>query len=124
MGFKHKLKRLERAARGALESIELADGSRYWYDPHRVAEETFLYGCACLRADSVADRPEPPEIWRVVANARDRRAARSKLYPDDGSSWSLFPFEEEALVERGELVHRSMVVGRGANDPAEDLSEP
>ncbi|MDP8899617.1 MAG: hypothetical protein M3N33_00395 [Actinomycetota bacterium] len=35
----------------------------------------------------------------------------------------LFPFDAEALVQRGGLVHRSLVAGRELDEPAEDRSE-
>ena len=35
----------------------------------------------------------------------------------------VFPYEPETLVERGELVPRSMVVGRELGEPLPDLSE-
>ena len=117
-----KLRRLEAEVRGTLDHIELADGSRHWYDRAETAKELFLYSCDCARAGRVADRPEPPEILRAVAGARDRRAALERVAPD--SPLSFFVFEREPLVERGELVHRSFVAGRDADDSAvEDLSE-
>ena len=116
-----RLRRLEAAVRGTLDHIELADGSRYWYDPAETAKELFLYSCDCARAGRVADRTEPPEILRAVAGARDRRAALERVAPD--SPLSFFAFERGPLVERGELVPRSFVAGRDADDSAvEDLS--
>ena len=117
-----KLRRLEAEVRRTLDHIELADGSRHWYDRAETAKELFLYSCASARAGRVADRPEPPEIVRAVAGARDRRAALDRVAPD--SPLSFFVVEREPLVERGELVHRSFVAGRDADDsPVEDLSE-
>ncbi len=70
----------------------------------------------------MADRPEPPEIVRAVAGAGDRRAALERVAPDPPMSF--FAFERGPLVERGELVARSFVAGRDADDSAvEDLSE-
>ncbi len=117
-----KLRRLEAAVRGILDHIELADGSLHWYDRAETAKELFLYSCDCLRADRVADRPEPPGIVRAVANARDRRAALEQASPD--SPTDFFAFERGPLVERGELVHRSFVAGQGPDEPVPDLSEP
>ena len=115
------MRRLEAAVRGTLDHIELADGSRYWYDPAETAKALYLYSCDCARAGRVADRPEPPEILHAVAGARDRRAALDRVAPD--SPLSFFVVEREPLVERGELVHRSFVAGRDADDSAvEDLS--
>ena len=116
-----RLRRLQAALRGQLDHIELADGSRHWYDPAETAKELYLYSCDCARAGRVADRPEPPEIVRAVAGARDRRAALERVAPD--SPLSFFAFEREPLVERGELVARSFVAWRDADDsPIEDLS--
>ena len=117
-----KLRRLEAEVRGTLDHIELADGSRHWYDRAETAKELFLYSCDCARTGRVADRPEPPEILRAVAGARDRRAALERVSPE--SPMSFFTFERGPLVERGELVQRSFVAGRDADDSAvEDLSE-
>jgi hypothetical protein len=52
---------------------------------------------------------------------RDRGTALSQLYPN--GSFGVFPYEPETLVERGELVPRSMVVGRELGEPLADLSE-
>jgi len=52
---------------------------------------------------------------------RDRGTALNQLYPI--GSFSVFPYEPGALVERGELVPRSMVVGRELGEPLPDLSE-
>jgi hypothetical protein len=38
-------------------------------------------------------------------------------------SFVIFPYDTEALVERGELVPRSMVVGKELGEPLPDLSE-
>ncbi len=121
MGFRDKMRRLEKATHGKLEYIELSDGSRYWYDPEAVGIELFLYGVDCLRANSAAERPEPPEMYQTLTRAGDRRAAFDRVHPD--GTWPLVPFDVEALVERGELVHRSMVAGKDVDDPVEDLSE-
>ena len=44
----------------------------------------------------------------------------NQLYPN--GSFGIFPYEVEALVERGELLPRSMVAGRELGEPLEDLS--
>jgi hypothetical protein len=69
----------------------------------------------CLRAQHDCEPfPEPPETVKAIAvaiaTARDRRATLDQLYP--GGSFGLFPYDPEALVERGELVPRSLVAGR------------
>ena len=69
----------------------------------------------CLRAQHDCEPfPEPPEtlkaIATAIARARDRRSALDQLYA--GGSFGLFPYDPEALVERGELVPRSLVAGR------------
>jgi hypothetical protein len=114
------LKRLERDARKDLASFALEDGSRYYYDPQ--SGDCFLHSMDCLRAQGDGEPfPEPPETLKAIARARDRRAALSQLYP--GGSFGVFPYEPEALIERGELVPRSLVAGRELGEPLEELSE-
>ena len=115
------IKRLERGAREDLESFILEDGSRFYYDP--TSAECFLHSMACMHAQGEGKTtfPESPETIRAIARACDRAAALHQLYP--GGSFSVFPYDVEALLECGELVPRSMVVGRELGEPLEDLSE-
>ena len=117
MGLKDELRRLRAALRGQLDSFELADGSRYWYDPEAVGAELFLFGCACLRAGAPEKRPPPPPIVLALVKARDRRAAFASLAPAP-----FWPYESESFFERGELVHRSMIAG-DVDGATADLSE-
>jgi hypothetical protein len=119
MGLRDELSRLRASLRGELESFELTDGNRFWFDPQAVGAELFLHGCACLRAGAPENRPEPPEILRALVRAKDRRAAFHALAPNP-----MFPYSYEAFVERGELVHRSMVAGRDVDGACADMSEP
>jgi hypothetical protein len=115
-----RLRGLQAKLRGQLDYFELEGGGRHWYDPQAACAELFLHGCACLRAGAPENRPEPPEIVRALARAKDRRAALEAVAPSP-----LWPYEYEAFFERGELVHRSMVSGQGLDDSAwADLSEP
>jgi hypothetical protein len=121
MGLRGWLKRLERGAREDLASFALEDGGRHYYDPQ--SGECFLQSMDCLRAQGNCEPfPEPPETLKAIARAKDRRAALEQLYPN--GSFDIFPYEPEALVERGELVPRSLVAGRELGDgPIPDLSE-
>ncbi len=121
MGLRDKMRRLESALRGQVESFELEDGSRHYYDP--VSPERFLHSMNCLRAQSEGETtfPEPPETVRAITRARDRAAALRQVY--GSGSFDIFPYEPEALVERGELVPRSMVAGRELGEVLPDLSE-
>lgn len=121
MGLKDKLRRLEQAARGELASFVLSGGSKHFYDPK--SGEMFLHGCSCIRAGTASPGvpfPEPPETITALTKARDRAAALEQVA---GAS-SIFPYDREALVERGELVPISLVAGRELGEPLEDLSEP
>jgi O-methyltransferase involved in polyketide biosynthesis len=123
MGLRRWIKRLERGASEDLASFVLADGSRYYFNP--TSAEIFLHSMDCLRAQGSAAGepfPEPPETVKAIARARDRGAALSQLYPN--GSFGIFPYEVEALLERGQLVPRSLVAGRELGEPLEDLSEP
>jgi hypothetical protein len=121
LGFRDKLRRLEQAARGHLESFELEDGSHCYYDP--ASAEVFLHSMDCLRAqgDGGTTFPEPPETVRAITRARDRAAALEQVY--GSGSFVIFPYDTEVLVERGELVPCSMVVGRELGERLPDLSE-
>jgi hypothetical protein len=120
VGFRDKLRRFEQAARDHLASFELEDGSRYYYDP--VSPERFLHTMDCLGAqgDGQTTFPQPPETVRALLRVRDRAAALEQVY--QSGSFVIFPYEHEALVERGELVPRSMVAGRELGEELEDLS--
>jgi hypothetical protein len=101
------LKRIERDARGALGSFELEDGTRHHYDP--MGAELYLHMCDCLRAQGEGvPFPEPPETIKAIARARNRRAAFEQVR--GGAMWELFPYEVDALIERGEIVPRSLDV--------------
>jgi hypothetical protein len=119
VGFRDKMRRLENAARDNLASFELVDGSRFYYDP--ASPELFLHICDCLTNHDKPKRPEPPEMVKALARAKDRRAAFSQTV--EGGDMGLFPYEVEALVERGEIVPRSLVVGYELGEPLPDLSE-
>src|SRR5918997_4651733 len=108
MGVKDRLRRLQKAARGKLDHIELADGSRYWFDRQEVFWVTFRFFTASMRADWKREpRPDPPAVLRAVADARNREQALSRVM--GGSSF--LALDEEALVERGEVVHRPLAPG-------------
>ena len=80
----------------------------------------------CLHPRRVRRRsfPEPPETIKALTRARNRAAA---LDTACGGGLGLFPYEREALLERGELVPHSLVAalvaGREPGEPLEDLSE-
>ena len=118
MGLRDELNRLRASLRGELESFDLEGGGKYWYDPQAVGAELFLHGCACLRAGAPENRPEPPEIVRALAKAKDRRAAFHALAPNP-----MFPYEREAFIRDGLLIHRSMVAGRDVHGEPVDLSD-
>jgi len=120
MGLRGKLRRLERDARGNLDSFQLEDGSRFYFDP--ASCEVFLHNSACLEAQSGGKTtfPEPPPVVKAIARARDRAAALNKVFE---GGFMVMPYDTEALIERGEFVPVSMVVGRELGEVAEDLSE-
>jgi hypothetical protein len=119
--MRHRLKRLEAAARDHLASFELEDGSRHWYDP--VSGERFLHSLDCLRAqgEGKTSFPEPPETVRALLRAKDRAAALAQLYPS--GTFDVFPYDKQAIIERGELVPRSLVAGKELGEALPDLSE-
>jgi hypothetical protein len=118
LGFRDKLRRFEQAARDHLESFVLEDGSRCYYDP--ASAEVFLHSMECLRAQGEGKTtfPEPPPVVKAIARAKNRDAAFEKVF--DGT-FSVVPYDTEALVNRGEFVPRSMVAGRELGETADDL---
>ena len=121
MGLRGKVRALERMAQGQVESFELEDGSRHYYDPS--SAERFLHSLECLRAqgEGKTSFPEPPETVRALLRAKDRAAALAQLY--GSGAFDIFPYDKQAIVERAELVPRSMVAGKELGEALSDLSE-
>jgi hypothetical protein len=105
-GMRRELARMREQVGG--RSILLSDGSRYRYVRDEVPMELFAHAADSIRADyQRVPRPEPPEILRAIARARDRRAALAQIYPDwenGPRGLSLSAYDVGALVETGELV--------------------
>ena len=132
MGPRDKLRRLEAAARGRLESFELLDGSRFYFNP--ASAELFLHWCNCARAGNARNWPEPPEVLRKVCEAKDIERALEKVRGE--GSFNFIVYEPEILINERRLEPRPLVsrydpgVGKHVPiDPYEyegprDLSEP
>ena len=119
MGLRGKLRQLERISREGLASFDLEDGSRHYFKAE--SGESFLHACDCLRAQGdCVPFPKPPDTIKALTRARNRAAALEAVC---GGGFGLFPYEVESLVERGELVPRSLVFGRELGEPLPDLSE-
>jgi hypothetical protein len=122
MGLKGRLDRLQKTMQGKLSSFELADGTRYFFEPMQAHKAAFGYWSDSLRADYRREpRPEPPEVLRAVAGARDRGDALDAVE----AGYSFLPVDREALVKRGEFLSRSLVAAEEDEDldPGQDLSE-
>lgn len=122
MSLRGKLDRLEKTMRGQLAHFELAGGRRYYFDPDEAFKITFGFFGDSLTADYRREpRPEPPDLLKAVADAKDRGEA---LFRVMGKA-SLLPIDRGALIERGELKPRSLVAGREYEDLGvlEDPSE-
>ena len=120
VGLKDKMRRLEDVLSDQLESFELEDGSRFYFDP--TSGERFLHSMSCLRTQGEGKTtfPEPPPVVKAIARAKDRAAAFEKVY---SGNFTVMSYDTEALIERGEFVPISMVVGRKLGEVLEDLSE-
>jgi hypothetical protein len=58
---------------------------------------------------------------KALVQAKDRRAAYSQVF---GSTYiDTFPYDVEALMERGEVVPISLVVSLELGEPLPDLPE-
>jgi hypothetical protein len=117
MATRDRLRRLQKAMHGNIDSFELADGSRYWFDPAGACKELFGYWSASLRAVHREEpRPNPPEILKAVAGAADRERAFRQAYSQAPTLWC--PLDTETLILRGELVPHSLMPGRDAEEPS------
>lgn len=105
MGLKDKMRRLERAAEGELESFELLDGFRYYFD--RTSGKLFLHWCECLRADSAHHWPEPPEVYKKLTEAKYPERALDKIHGE--GSFSTFVYDPEVLINERRLEPRGLV---------------
>jgi hypothetical protein len=131
MGVRDKLRRLKRAAEGELQSFELLDGSRYYYDP--TSPELFLHFCDCAKADSAHTWPEPPEVVRKLCQAKDVERALEKVL--GGATFYSIPYDLGTLINERRLEPRGLVASRDPQtgewqvrdpyeeEPPEDLSE-
>jgi hypothetical protein len=124
MALRDKLRRLEKLARGGLDSFELRDGRRFFFDKNEAYGDAFLFFSGSMKADHFGSpRPDPPEVLLAVAGARDRSDALSRAL---GGFSHLLPIDKDALIQRGELLPRSLVQGvefEDLGEPLEDLSE-
>ncbi len=123
MGLRDRMKGLERASRDHLTWFVLESGERYYLDSREAWVTGFRHTMSCLDAQAEGvPFPEPPEIYRKIAQAQDRRKALGVL--GGKSSFTMLPYELDPLLERGELVERSMVVGHDLGEgPILDCSE-
>jgi hypothetical protein len=62
-----------------------------------------------------------PAMVYAIVNAKDRAGALTELM--GSPTVGFLPFEPEPLLERGELVYRSLVAGRELGEPIPELSE-
>ena len=112
------LRNLKRDARGELESFELLDGSRYYYDRLETHKELFMHAYDVQLGD--ADKwPEPPEVYRKICEAKDPAAVLERFRPEDPQC---------AFVNLAELYDTNVLVNERrlvplTHAPVEDLSE-
>jgi hypothetical protein len=111
------IRRLERDARGHLESFELLDGSTYYYDRLETYGELFVQACDLQLGRG--EWPEPPEVYRKMCEARDPAAVLERFRPED---------PERAFVNVAELYDTDVLVNERRlvpiyHPPVEDLSE-
>ena len=113
------IRRLERDARGHLESFELLDGSTYYYDSLETSKELFLHAYDVQIGDA-HKWPEPPEVYRKMCEAKDPAAVLEQFKPED---------PQRAFVNLAELYDTDVLVNERrlvplTHAPVEDLSEP
>jgi hypothetical protein len=108
MPLRDRLRRLQEAARGGMDWLDLSNGSRYYFEPMEAHRDLFLERMDVLRAFAGPDlsegpyqppREPPPASPHVPAEIR---AALAKATPE-----SLRRFEEERY---GPAEHKCGVV--------------
>jgi len=113
------IRRLERDARGHLESFELLDGSTFYYDPLETYAELYLHAYDSLLGD--ADRwPEPPPIYRKMCEARHPAAVLERFRPENPER----AFVDVTQIYDTEVLVRERRLVPLVHAPVEDLSEP
>ena len=106
MALRDRFRRLEKVTRDKLTHFELQNGRRYYFNPQEAFTTTFRFFSDSITADYKREpRPDPPELLKAVAAAKDRGEALSRVM----GGFSHLPLDREALVERGEFVPRSLV---------------
>jgi hypothetical protein len=98
------IKRLERASREDLNSLELLDGSRYYFDP--LSWDLFMHWVECGKAGNARNWPEPPEVVRKLTEAKDVERAIEKVR---GKGWNCLVYDEETLITERRLEPRPLV---------------
>jgi len=112
------IRRLERDARGHLESFELLDGGTYYYDRLETYKELFLHACDLQLGKG--EWPEPPEVYCKMCEARDVAEVLERLKPEDPERAFVDVtqiYDTDALLRERRLVPLT-------HKPVEDLSEP
>jgi len=113
------IRRLERDARGYLESFELLDSSTYYYDRLQTYKELFLHACDVQLGD--ADKwLEAPEIYRKMCEAKDPAAVLKRLEPENTERAFV---DVTQIYDTDVLVHERRLVPLSV-EPPEDLSDP
>jgi hypothetical protein len=112
------IRRLERDARGHLDSFELLDGSTYCYDRMETYKELFMHAYDVQLGDA-HKWPKPPEVLRKMCEARDVAAVLKRFKPE---------YPERAFVNLAELYDTDVLVRERrlvplTHTPVEDLSE-
>ena len=108
------IRRLQQALRGNLESFELLDGTRFYYNPQEVHKQLFLaaYDLA------LGKEPEPPAIYQKICEAKDPAAVLERLKPESPEAF----VNVAEMYDRHVLVNERHLVPNVGQEP-EDLSE-
>jgi hypothetical protein len=115
MGLRDQLKRLRIDMRGGLESFELLDGSRYWFEVMEVHRELFSHALD-LQLGRVG---EPPELFRKLCEAKDPAAVLDRLAPENPQAAFVNVAE---MYDRDALINERRLIPLVAGEP-EELSE-
>jgi hypothetical protein len=102
MGLRDKLRRLQKPAEGELESFELLDGSRYYFD--RLSWELFMHWIECGRAGNARNWPE---VVRKLTEAKD--VTRALELVEGEGKFSFLVYDPDILITERRLEPRPLV---------------
>jgi hypothetical protein len=104
LALRELIRRLKRAAEGEVESFELRDGSRFYYDRLETAKAMYLHSIKCHTADTLEEWPAPLQIHVKILEAKDPAAVLASLDQPGEPQFAPLPYDRDTLISERRLV--------------------